>query len=224
MIHVEQLTKSFQVKNGRHYVFKDVDLRFPEGVNIGIIGPNGGGKSTFLRLLGGIDYPDSGRIRSTKSFSWPLGLKGGFVKHMTGRQTCRMICNIYGLPRELIRSKLDQIKQMSGIGKYFEEPVKYYSSGMSGRLGFALSMAFEFDYFLIDEITSVGDSNFKKIAKETLVAKAKRSHVVMVTHSMNDLRRFCDVVVLLAKGDLRVYQDLEEGIKAYESANNRKKK
>jgi capsular polysaccharide transport system ATP-binding protein len=224
MIHIEQLTKSFQVKNGRHYVFRDVDLSFPEGVNIGIIGPNGGGKSTFLRLLGGIDYPDSGRIHSTKSFSWPLGLKGGFVGHMTGRQNCGMICNIYGLPRAVIRRKLDQIKEMSGIGKYFEEPVKYYSSGMGGRLGFALSMAFEFDYFLIDEITSVGDANFKKIAKQALEEKAQRSHVVMVTHSMTDLKRFCDVVVLLADGELKVYQDLEAGIEAYKVASNKKKK
>jgi capsular polysaccharide transport system ATP-binding protein len=221
MIRVENLTKSYQVKGGRHYVFRDVNLVFPEGVNVGIIGPNGGGKSTFLRLLGGIDYPDRGRIRSTKSFSWPLGLRGGFVGHMTGRQNCRMICNIYGMPRDQIRVKLEAIHSLSGIGRYFEEPVKYYSSGMSGRLGFALSMAFEFDYFLIDEITSVGDANFKKIAKAALEEKSQRSHVIMVTHSMGDLRKFCDVVVLLQGGVLTVFEDLEAGIKAYQDVEPR---
>jgi capsular polysaccharide transport system ATP-binding protein len=219
MIQLQNLTKSFQVKGGRHYVFRDVNLVFPEGMNIGILGPNGGGKSTFMRLLGGIDYPDYGRIRSTKSFSWPLGLKGGFVGHMTGRENCRMICNIYGIPREEIRKKLDAIHQLSGIGKYFEEPVKYYSSGMGGRLGFALSMAFDFDYFLIDEVTSVGDANFKKIAKAALEEKAQRSHVIMVTHSMGDLRRFCDIAVLLKDGQLTVYHDLEAGVKAYQDGN-----
>ncbi|MCH8474837.1 MAG: ATP-binding cassette domain-containing protein [Opitutales bacterium] len=215
MISIEKLTKSYRLKDGRHYVFRDLDLHFPEGANIGIIGPNGAGKSTFLRLLGGIDYPDRGRIRTDKSFSWPLGLQGGFVRHMTGRGNCRMICNLYGLGREVIKEKLELVKTLSGIGHYFEEPVQTYSSGMSGRLGFALSMAFDFDYFLIDEITSVGDAHFKKLAKEALEAKALSSKVIMVSHSMADLRRFCDLGVLIKDGKLTVYEDLDEAITHY---------
>lgn len=215
MIAIENLTKSYRIQGGRHYVFKNLNLAFPEGANIGIIGPNGAGKSTFLRLLGGIDYPDRGRIRTDSSFSWPLGLRGGFVGHMTGRANCRMICNLYGLPREEIVRKLAVVKELSGIGRYFEEPVNYYSSGMSGRLGFALSMAFEFDYFLIDEITSVGDANFKKLAKEALEAKAQSSKVIMVSHSMADLKRFCDIGVLIKNGQLKVFEDLEKAIHHY---------
>jgi capsular polysaccharide transport system ATP-binding protein len=215
MIEIRNLTKSYRVQKGRHYVFRNISLSFPDGANIGIIGPNGAGKSTFLRLLGGIDHPDSGEIRSTKSFSWPLGLKGGFINHMTGRQNCRVICNLYGLPPRAIKRKLEEIKDLSGIGKYFEEPVKYYSSGMGGRLGFALSMAFEFDYFLIDEITSVGDAHFKRVAKEALESKAQRSRVIMVSHSVSDLRKFCDMAILMREGELTVFESLDRAVDEY---------
>lgn len=215
MIEVHNLTKSYRIDGGRHYVFRDVSAVFPEDANIGIIGPNGGGKSTFLRLLGGIDHPDSGRIVSKKTFSWPLALKGGFVNHLSGRENCRMVCNLYGLEPRVIKRKLEEIKELSGIGKYFEEPVKYYSSGMGGRLGFALSMSFDFDYFLIDEITSVGDAHFKALAKKTLEEKAKKSRVIMVSHSMGDLKKFCDVAVLVSGGQFRVFHNLDEAIRAY---------
>ena len=215
MIQVRNLTKSYKVKHGRHYVFDGVNADFPEGSNIGIIGPNGCGKSTFLRIIGGIDHPDSGEINSSKSFSWPLGLKGGFVPHMSGRDNCRMVCNLYGLDHRFTRKKLEEIKERSCIGKYFEEPVKYYSSGMSGRLGFSLSMAFSFDYFLIDEITAVGDAHFKEMAKQALEEKARHSKVIMVTHSMGDIKKFCDIGVLLKDGQFRVFEDLDEAIRAY---------
>jgi capsular polysaccharide transport system ATP-binding protein len=215
MIEIRNLTKSYRVRNGRHYVFREVDADFPEGANIAIIGPNGGGKSTFLRILGGIDHPDSGQILTNRSFSWPLGLRGGFVAHMSGRDNCRMICNLYGLHYRHTRKKLEEIKELSGIGEYFEEPVKYYSSGMGGRLGFALSMAFSFDYFLIDEITSVGDAHFRELAKQTLEEKARYSKIIMVSHNMGDIKKFCDVGVLLKDGKLTVYEDLDEAIRAY---------
>lgn len=215
MIRIENLTKSFPVKGSRHYVLKNVNIEFPEDANIGIIGPNGAGKSTFLRILGGIDYPDTGRIVSNKSFSWPLGLKGGFVRHMSGRENCRMICNIYGMRRREIKKILQEIEALADIGKYFYEPVKYYSSGMSGRLGFALSMSFNFDYFLIDEITSVGDANFKARAKEALEKKARASRVIMVSHSMGDIKKFCDKAVLIKAGQITVFDDINEGIAAY---------
>jgi capsular polysaccharide transport system ATP-binding protein len=215
MIEIRKLTKSYRVKGGRHYVFRGVDAVFPEGANIGIIGPNGGGKSTLLRILGGIDFPDTGEIRSDKTFSWPLGLKGGFVGHLSGRENCRMVCNLYGLHPRDTKRKLDEIKELSGIGAFFEEPVKVYSSGMGGRLGFALSMSFDFDYFLIDEITAVGDAQFKVLAKHALEEKAKRSRVIMVSHNMGDIKKFCDVGVVLKDGRFTVCDDLDAAIRAY---------
>lgn len=215
MIKIRNLTKSYKIRGGRHYVFKEVSALFPEDANIGIMGPNGGGKSTFLRILGGIDFPDSGSIHTEKTFSWPLGLRGGFVNHLTGRENCRMISNLYGVHPRQIKAHLDQIKELSGIGAYFEEPFHTYSSGMAGRVGFALSMAFDFDYFLIDEITAVGDAAFKRQAKAALEEKAARSKVIMVSHNMGDLYKFCDIGVVLRDGQLDVYENLDEAIQAY---------
>ena len=215
MIQIQNLTKSYRVKGGRHYVFKNVNAVFPEGANIGIIGPNGGGKSTFLSILGGIDFPDSGRIVTNRSFSWPLGLKGGFVGHLSGRENCRMVCNLYGVSSGETKRKLEKMKALSGIGEYFEEPVKYYSSGMGSRLGFALSMSFDFDYFLIDEITSVGDAHFKALAKQAFEQKAKKSKLIMVSHNMGDIKKFCDIAVLVKNGRLEVFEDMDAAIRAY---------
>ena len=215
MISIRNLTKSYALGERRHYVFKDVSFDFPENKNIGILGPNGAGKSTLLRILGGMDHPDSGKVKRNASLSWPLGLRGGFVGHMTGRENCRMICNAYGVVQKQMREKIELIKELSKIGSYFEQPVAYYSSGMGSRLGFALSMAFDFDYFLIDEITAVGDAKFKILAKEALELKRKTSKVIMVSHSMSDLKRFCDVAVLIKDGAVSFYEYFDAAIEAY---------
>jgi capsular polysaccharide transport system ATP-binding protein len=215
MIKIRNLTKSYRVRGGRHYVFQNVSAEFPAGANIGIIGPNGGGKSTFLSILGGIDFPDKGEIITNSTFSWPLGLKGGFVGHLSGRENCRMVCNLYGLGRNDTAQKLERMKSLSGIGEYFEEPVKYYSSGMGSRLGFALSMSFDFDYFLIDEITSVGDAHFKALARQAFQEKARKSKMIMVSHNMGDIKKFCDIAVLVKNGRLEVFEDMDAAIRAY---------
>ena len=216
MIEIRNLTKSYRIKVGRHFVFKNVNVTFPSNTNIGILGPNGAGKSTFLRILGGIDRPDSGEVLTQKSISWPLGLRGGFVNHLTGRDNCKCVCTIYGVSREVIRSKLDYIHQLSGIGNYFFEQVKTYSSGMRARLGFALSMAFDFDYFLIDEVTAVGDRIFKQIATDALAKKRENSKVIMVSHQMATLRTFCDIGVLIRNGDINIFETVDEAIAVYE--------
>ncbi|HAW19284.1 MAG TPA: hypothetical protein DCX14_03800 [Flavobacteriales bacterium] len=215
MFRIDNLTKSYRISGKRHYVFRNLNLDIPEGVNIGILGPNGAGKSTLLRILGGIDFPDSGKVVSDFSVSWPLGLRGGFVNHMSGRENCKMVANLYGLDHGRMRSMISKIRDLSGVGDYFDEPVKYYSSGMSSRLGFALSMSFDFDYFLIDEITSVGDAGFKKMAREALREKAKKSRVIMVSHNLGDLQRFCDIAIYIKDGNLSVYSTIEEAVNQY---------
>lgn len=215
MLSIENLTKSYKTSYGRHFVFKNASVDFPEDSNIGILGPNGAGKTTLLRILGGIDYPDSGNIYCDRSISWPLGLRSGFVGNLTGRDNCRLICNIYGLKPQDINKKLEMIKEISGIGDYFEEPFKYYSSGMGGRVGFALSMVFDFEILLIDEITAVGDNDFKKTAKQMIDEKRGRSNVIMVSHSMGNIREFCDVGILLENGKLTVYDNVDDAVRAY---------
>lgn len=215
MIRIENLTKSYDTRAGKHYLFKAVNLEIPPGKNVGILGPNGAGKSTFLRILGGIDFPDSGKIRCPYSLSWPLGIAGGFIGHLTGRENCSMVCRAYGLRGGEVGERLEFIKELSGIGKYFEEPIRYYSSGMNGRLNFSLSMAFDFEYFLIDEVTSVGDVQFREQAQEALDQKRVQSKVIMVSHSMGTIRDFCDVGIVLRDGKMWYFEDLDEALKAY---------
>ena len=215
MLSIRNLTKSYRTGSGRKYVFRDVSLEFPEDVNIGIIGANGVGKSTLLRILGGIDYPDSGTIECDRTMSWPLGLSGGFVGNLSGRENCRVICRIYGMSDRQIRDKLGFIKELAGIEEYFEEPIKYYSSGMRSRVGFALSIAFDFEILLIDELMSVGDRSFREVARNALDEKRGKSNIIMVSHSMGSIREFCDIGILLKDGKLTIYDDIDEGIRAY---------
>ncbi|MFN3976960.1 MAG: ABC transporter ATP-binding protein, partial [Aquificaceae bacterium] len=149
MIEIRNLTKSYKTKYGRHYVYKDVNAVFPEGKNVGIIGPNGAGKSTLLRLIARIEYPDKGEIITNKSISWPVAFAGGFQGSLTGRQITSFVCRIYGEEKN-IRDKIEFVKDFTELGKYFDMPVKTYSTGMRARLAFALSMAFDFDYYIID--------------------------------------------------------------------------
>jgi capsular polysaccharide transport system ATP-binding protein len=223
MISIRNITKSYRTKSGRHDVFKGLSADFPENANIGILGPNGAGKTTLLRILGGIDHPDSGTIHCNKTISWPLGLRGGFVGNLSGRENCHLVCNLHGLDQRTIQRKLSFIKELSGIGKYFEEPYKYYSSGMGSRVGFALSMAFDFEIILMDEIISVGDREFRDIAKQALDEKRGRSNIIMVSHSMGGIREFCDVGVLLCDGKITVFDDVNEAIGKYQQSSNKQK-
>lgn len=216
MIRVEQLTKSYRLKGRRHYVFRDLSFEIPEKTNLGILGVNGAGKSTLLRILGGIDHPDAGTIRTPCTFSWPLGLSGGFIHHISARENCKMICRIYSMDIRDIPDALERIKAMSGIGEYFEDPMKTYSSGMKSRVAFALSMAFDFDYFLLDEITAVGDKLFRQTAASALADKREHSKVLMVSHQMHTLREFCDSGILLHAGKVNFFPDIEDAIKAYD--------
>lgn len=195
MIAIENLTKSYKTQNGRHYVLKDVNLLFPEGKSIAFIGHNGAGKSTLLRIIGGIDRPDKGRIVTDKTISWPVGLSGGFQGSLTGRENVKFVARLYSKNNEL-RDKIDFVKDFSELGKYFDMPIKTYSSGMRSRLGFGLSMAFDFDYYLVDEITAVGDARFKKKCIDLFNQKRDKSNLLMVSHNLNSLADYCDHAIL----------------------------
>ncbi len=216
MIELQNLTKSYVTPHGRRYVFRSLNFSFPEHVSIGLIGRNGAGKSTLMRLLGGIDTPDSGRVLTDKSISWPLGLSGGFQGSLTGRDNVRFVCRIYGAVREAMREKVRFVEDFAELGEYFDLPVKSYSSGMRSRLGFGLSLAFDFDYYLIDEGMSVGDAHFKKKSQALFKERVATSKVILVSHSMSDVRRLCDVVVLVDGGQATLFADVQAGIDAYQ--------
>lgn len=217
MINIINLTKSYRTPSGRHYVFKDVNITIPENKSIALIGRNGAGKSTLLRLIGGIDSPDSGKIVSSKTISWPVGLSGGFQGSLTGRENVKFVARLYSEKHEL-KDKVKYVEDFSELGKYFDMPIKTYSSGMRSRLGFGLSMAFSFDYYLVDEVTSVGDAKFRQKCADIFNAKRNRSNFIMVSHSLNSLKEYCDCSIFVGR-DRRAYfyDDIDEAINFYKS-------
>jgi capsular polysaccharide transport system ATP-binding protein len=215
MIRLNNVSKYFPTPGGRKYVLKSVSLDLPEFVNIGVLGLNGSGKSTLLRIIGGIDYPSSGSLEIKGSISWPMGLAGGVQESLTGKQNAQFVCRIYGDSEKAIREKLAFIKAFSELDDYFEMPVKTYSSGMRSRLKFAISMAFDFDIYLFDEINAVGDARFREKSMVALRERSGKSNYIMVSHNANELVKGCDVLVILHEGILEVYDDITKGINYY---------
>ena len=221
MIELQNLTKSYRLINGeRRYIFRDLNFSFSEGANIGLIGRNGAGKSTLLRLIGGIDTPDRGRVLTDKRMSWPVGLSGGLQGTLTGRDSVKFVCRIYGALGSAMREKLRFVEEFAEIGQYFDQPIKTYSSGMRARLSFALSWAFDFDYYLMDEIGAMGDARFKQKSRQLMEARIGQSNLIMVSHAMPEIARLCNVVVLVDDGQAILFQDVDEGIRAYQQLAN----
>jgi capsular polysaccharide transport system ATP-binding protein len=215
VFELRNITKSYLTPKGRRHVFRDLSLKIPADKNIGLIGRNGAGKSTLVRLLGGADVPDSGTIATNKSISWPVGLSGGFQGSMTGRENIKFVSRVYGAVGDAMRAKVAYVEDFAEIGNWIDEPVKTYSSGMRSRLAFGLSMAFDFDYYLIDEVMSVGDAQFRRKCAEVFEERLKKSKVVLVSHNMPEIQKLCDVVLLVRDGGVQIYDDVTEGIKAY---------
>lgn len=219
MIELLNVTKSYQTTKGKKYIFRDLSFSIPFGKNVAIIGRNGAGKSTMMRLLSGLDAPDSGKIITPDSISWPVGLTGGFQGSLTGRENVKFVARVYGADREGIKEIISYVESFAEIGDYFDQPVKTYSSGMRGRVAFGLSLAFDFDYYLVDEAMSVGDQKFKNKATEEFRRKVGKANIILVTHGMSQVKTLCDVVVVLDKGKLELFEDVDEGISYYKNLN-----
>lgn len=223
MIHFENVSKFYPTKQGRSYVFKDVNISLPTDKNIAVLGPNGAGKSTLIKMLGGADFPSRGQIKSEQRISWPLGLQGGLQGSMSARENVRFVARING--HKNTKQVEQQVADFAEIGKYFDEPVKTYSNGMRSKVTFGLAMAFElnFDVLLIDELTAVGDANFKKKSKKILLEKYENTKLIMVNHSMNELKQFCEAGIVIKEQTLHYYSDLAAAIDDYnETYNNAK--
>ena len=215
MIKIENLTKSYRTPTGRHYVFKDLNIEIPSGKSVAFIGRNGAGKSTLLRMIGGIDRPDSGKIITNKTISWPVGLAGGFQGSLTGRENVKFVARLYAKQEEL-KEKIEFVEEFAELGKYFDMPIKTYSSGMRSRLGFGLSMAFKFDYYIVDEVTAVGDARFKEKCAQLFKERHKESSFLMVSHSLNSLKEFCDVAIVFKNSYIiGYYENVQSGVDEY---------
>ncbi|MCL6270765.1 ABC transporter ATP-binding protein [Sansalvadorimonas sp. 2012CJ34-2] len=217
MISLQNVTKYFPTKHGPHYVLQDVTLDLPMDKNIGVFGVNGSGKSTLMNLLAGVDQPNKGKITVKGNVSWPLGLSG-YQGSMSGRENAEFICRIYGKSKRQIRDKVEFVKEFSELGKFFEMPLKSYSSGMRSKFSFAISMAFDFDYYLIDELTAVGDKRFKDKCNKIFDEKKGKANFLFVSHNMNELKRQCDVGLFIRDGGIHIYDSVDEAISAYNAA------
>lgn len=216
MIELKHLTKSYITPKGRHYVFKDLNAVLPENKSVGLLGKNGAGKSTLLRIIGGIDFPDSGEVRTKKTISWPVALAGGFQGSLTGRQNVRFVARLYA-PESEVYKVVEFVEEFAQLGKYFDMPIKSYSSGMRSRLGFGLSMAFNFDYYLLDEVSAVGDASFRQRSQKLLDDLKANSNIIMVSHDLKDLTRNCDVGFVVQDGKARYFDDIHEAVEVYQA-------
>ncbi len=216
MIRLIDVSKSYKLGRGRKEVIRSVTCTFAHR-NIAIIGQNGAGKSTLLRLISGGELPDRGRIIREGSVSWPLGFTGGFNGSTTGADNTRFVSRIYGQDTDRV---LEFVRDFSELGPFFDMPVGTYSSGMRARLAFGISMAVNFDWYLVDEITEVGDDRFKEKCRLAFKEKLVNSRIVMVSHSLATLRSYCDMAAVVLDGDVEIYEDLEEGIAAHQQLMN----
>lgn len=221
MIKLDNLTKFYPLSNGdKHFVFREFTFTFPDDCSIGLIGRNGAGKSTLMRLLSGADIPNAGRVITDKKISWPVGLAGGFQQSLSARDNVKFVARVYGYKGEALEEKVRYIEEFAEIGKYFDEPMNTYSSGMRSRIGFGLSMTFDFDYYLIDEAGAVGDAKFKKKSDAIYKEKLSNSKVIMVSHNMAEIKQWCDKIILVNSGMTTVYDDVDEGIEMYKRICN----
>ncbi len=217
MIRLENVTKFYELKGGdRHYVLQDLTLEIPPNRNIAILGPNGAGKSTLLRMIGGAESPNSGRIVSDAHISWPLGVSAGFQGSLTARENIEFVCRINGLSQKETREVIQNVQEFAEIGNFFEQDMKTYSSGMRARVAFGLSIVFDFDYYLIDELTSVGDAAFRAKAQAEFKKIRERASLIFVSHNMAMLQEACDAAIVLGGGNAVYYPDIDRGIDAYE--------
>jgi len=214
VIHFEHVSKSFRLRSGaRRRVLNDLTLTLPHR-NIGVLGRNGAGKSTLLQLIAGVIDPNWGHVRRDLRVSWPIGFRGSFHPQLTGLENIRFVARVYGVDEQAV---IDHVANFAEIGEFLNEPVRTYSSGMGARLAFGLSMALRFDTYLVDELLGVGDASFRKKSRAAFDQLLHQSRMIMVSHSMQALREYCDCGLLVDGGTAVFYEDLDEAIEAYDA-------
>lgn len=212
MITLDNVHKAYRTRSGTRTVVEGVNLRIHPGEKVGILGRNGAGKSTLIRLLSGAERPSSGSIRRAMSVSWPLAFTGAFQGSLTGIDNLRFICRVYGVDPT---SKMDFVSDFAELGRYLREPVKSYSSGMRARLSFAISMAIEFDCYLIDEVTAVGDARFHLKCEDELFGRRGDRAMIMVSHSPEMVRQHCSTCCVLHDGHLSRFDSVSLAYEHY---------
>lgn len=219
MIHLVNVAKSYEGPTGRHQVIRPVDITIPSNRQVAVLGYNGAGKSTLLRLISGAEEPDEGTIIRDCSVSWPLGFSGGLHKELTGIENAVFIARVYGAD---VDETIRFVRDFSELGDYIHMPVRTYSSGMRGRLSFALSMAIDFDVYLVDEITGVGDRTFQDKCRRAFRDRAERSGLLFVSHNDQTVRQYCDIALVVDDGYLYAFADMDDARRFYRQIGDRR--
>jgi ABC-type polysaccharide/polyol phosphate transport system ATPase subunit len=212
VIVLRNLTKTFRMEGVRKTVADNINMTFPTGVSVGLLGRNGSGKSTLLKLIAGTSTPTWGEVLSTGSLSFPVGLASSLHADLTGAQNTRFVARIYGADTDSLSAWVEEFAE---LGQHFHLPVRSYSSGMRGRLSFGINMGLAFDTYLVDEITAVGDASFRRKSTEVFQDRMQRSGAIFVSHSMGQIRELCTAGALLEHGRLTYYEEVEEAIDRY---------
>ena len=213
MIALQDIRKSYHARSGAVEVLKGIDLEVCRGDKVGIIGGNGAGKSTMIRLISGIERPTSGTITRNMRISWPLAFTGAFQGALTGIDNIRFICRVYGKPFEEV---IDFVEDFSQLGRFLREPLKIYSSGMRARLAFAVSLMIDFDCYLIDEVVAVGDARFQQRSHEELFVRRKDRALILVSHDPYYMRDHCDRACVLASGNLHHFEAVDSALEFHQ--------
>lgn len=214
MIRCADVVKEFHTSSGIRRVLNGVNCTVQRGEKWGILGHNGAGKSTLLRIIGGVDLPTSGRVEMDMTVSWPLAFTGAFQGSLSGLDNLRFIARIYNRDYDEMRRFVDDFAE---LGHHLREPVKNYSSGMRARLAFALSIAIEFECYLIDEVIMVGDARFAERCRRELFEKGMNRTLIIVSHSMDFIKEACDHTMILHDGKMTICNSVQEGVDIYNS-------
>lgn len=209
MITLRKIHKTYHTRGVSQVVARDLSFDFPISGAMGLLGRNGAGKSSLLQMLAGISRPDRGQIIRRGSVSWPVGFQGSFHPDMTGVQNARFVARLYGIDTDTL---VGFVADFADLGPHLNLPVRSYSSGMRARLAFAVSMAVPFDTYLIDEVTSVGDGAFRARSEQMLQDRMQGAAAVVVSHSMDMLRRLCTSGAVLENGRMFYYARVERAI------------
>lgn len=209
MIQLENLTKYFLVKGEKKYVADHLNLTLPARGSIGLLGRNGAGKSTLLKILAGTMRADEGRVISSGEISWQIGFAGSFHPELSGAQNVRFVARAYGVDTDAL---IDYVGDFAELGRSFYAPFRTYSSGMRARLAFGLSMGVPFSYYLIDEVTAVGDASFRKKCTAVLNERLETAGAIVVSHSDATLKAICKSGMVLEKGKLTWHDDIDDAL------------
>lgn len=214
MIEFENVSKSFWTGSQRKVILDKVSFKVELGTSLGILAPNGTGKTTLINMMAGLEKPDEGEIRRSSSISFPLGFMGGVVKSVSAMENSRYIAKLYGLDPDYVEA---YCRWLCNLGEYFDQPLGTYSSGMRARFSFALMLALDFDIYLIDEgMPSSTDVDFNRKAGAILEERLRTTTIVIVSHQPKTLEQFARQAGVLLNGQLHMFDTLEEAKQLYD--------